>query len=234
MIDCVHKETLMMEIIEVHARFTLTEILTSCQSHAQVIIGDPGGCDSSVDIQTIGTQTILPVALDKLDAITPLLTPLDHSLLLQPLAYCSQFSNNEYGPSLGFVGAVGPLLESGGQFSPDLLLCNTSSLVSRELGHGARPFITQHGTYSEGQISSGCSANCNQHFPLPIMQSNQGKVKCTWPGCTRFVKHGGLTRHVNETHRQKIQGYLRQLWQGVHTSISEEETCLPGQNVAEI
>jgi hypothetical protein len=108
----------MMEIIEVHARFTLTEILTSCQSHAQVIIGDPGGCDSSVDIQTIGTQTILPVALDKLDAITPLLTPLDHSLLLQPLAYCSQFSNNEYGPSLGFVGAVGPLLESGGQFSP--------------------------------------------------------------------------------------------------------------------
>lgn len=193
-----------MDIIEVRARFS--ELLVSFQSHAQVTIGDPGGLASSVDIQTIGNdepQTIIPVALDKLDAITPLLTPLDHSLLLQPLALCGQFSDNEYGPSLGYVGVAGPLPEPGGQLSQGLLLCDTSDLVSYEVG--AQPVITQHDTYSEGQTSSGCSARCDQHFPLPIMQSNKGKVKCTWPGCTRFVKNGSLTRHVNETHRRKFK-----------------------------
>jgi hypothetical protein len=107
-----------MEMIEVHAHFT--ELFASCQSHAQVTIGDPGGLTSSVDIQTIGNdepQTIMPVALDKLDAITPSLTPLDRSLLLQPLALCGQFSGNEYGPSLGYVGVAGPLPEPGGQLS---------------------------------------------------------------------------------------------------------------------
>lgn len=203
MIDCVHKETLKTEIIEVRARFT--ELLASCQSHAQVTIGDPGGLDSSVDIFPIGNdepQTIMPVALDNLDTI-PLSTPLDRSLLLQPLALCGQFSDNEYGPSLGLVGVAGSLPEPGGQLSQGLLLCDTSGLVSHE--DGAQPVITQHDTYSEGRTSSGCSARCGQPFPLPIMQSNQGKVKCTWPGCTRFVKNGSLARHLNEIHRRKIK-----------------------------
>lgn len=117
MIDCVHKETLRMEIIEVHARFT--ELLASCQSYAQVTIGDLGGLDSSVDIFSIGNdepQTIMPVALNNLNT-TPLLTPLDRSLLLQPLALCGQFSDNEYSPSLGFVRVVGSLPEPGSQLS---------------------------------------------------------------------------------------------------------------------
>ncbi|KAG2348201.1 hypothetical protein BDR05DRAFT_995642 [Suillus weaverae] len=169
-------------------------------------MGDSGRWDGFDDIQIIGDDelpTITPVALDKLGTINSLLTPLDHFLLIQPLALYDQFSDQEYGPPLKSVGVTGPLPEPGGQLSQDLLLFDTSGLASIELG--AQPFLTQHGTYSEGQTLSGCSARRDQRLPRSIVRNSQGKVKCTWPGCSRFVKKGNLTRHMNETHWRKIK-----------------------------
>ncbi|KAG2363084.1 hypothetical protein BDR07DRAFT_1609057 [Suillus spraguei] len=187
MIDYVHEETLRLEIMEVHARFT--ELLASCQS--QVTIEDSSGWDSSVDIQAIsrdGTQTITPVVLDEPGAITPLFTPPNHFLLLE---------------SLGSVRVMGPPPEPGGQLSQDLLLRNASGLISHELS--VQPFLTQHSTYSEEHIPPGCSARRDQRLPSSIMQSSQEKMKCAWYGCWKFVKKGNLTRHVNEIHLRKIK-----------------------------
>ncbi|KAG1884612.1 hypothetical protein F4604DRAFT_1919057 [Suillus subluteus] len=98
--------------------------------------------------------------------------------------------------------------------SQDLLPCDTSSLVSHELG--AQPLLTQNGTYPEGQILPGCSARRDQvqQLPLPIVQSSQHKVKCTWHGCSTSVKKGNLTCHVNETHWRKIKAFCADCGKG--------------------
>ncbi|KAG2112746.1 hypothetical protein BD769DRAFT_1391865 [Suillus cothurnatus] len=58
------------------------------------------------------------------------------------------------------------------------------TFVNYELG--AQPFLPQHHTYSEGKGS-------------------QDRVKCIWPGCSKFVRKENHTRHVNETHLRKIK-----------------------------
>ncbi|KAG1749445.1 hypothetical protein EDB19DRAFT_1904546 [Suillus lakei] len=150
-------------------------------------------------------QTITPSALDELNAVSPLLTPLELPILPELLAFRGQLSDQYYRP-LESARVMGPLPEDVdppfGQLPQDLLR-GTSSSMSYELS--VQPFLHQHGTYSEGRTLSGSSARRDQSLPSPIVQCSQDKVKCTWPGCSKFVKKDNRTRHVNETHLRKVK-----------------------------
>ncbi|KAG0701089.1 hypothetical protein DFH29DRAFT_1080326 [Suillus ampliporus] len=178
--DYVHKEILRLEILEIRTR--ITELLSSCQS--DVTMENSGTWDSSIDLRAIvddEPQIISTVALDKLNAISLLLTPSDTFLLPQPPALHGQLSDREYGP-LESVEVTGSLPEgadrSVDQLCQDLLLGGTSSVVSHE--PGAQPFLPQHGMYSEGHA-------LYQQPPLPIVQGGQDKAVCA--GCGK-----GFTR----------------------------------------
>ncbi|KAG2126519.1 hypothetical protein DEU56DRAFT_959513 [Suillus clintonianus] len=179
------------EIIEI--RTLITELLAGVQS--EVTVTESGTLDDSAYLRAIvgdDPKTIAPFALDELDDISPLL----------PLALHGQFSDQGYGP-LESVGDMGSLLEDA---DPPFSQCSqdrdTAGFISHKLG--AKSFLHQHDMYPEGQTLSGSSSTHDQRFPPPIVQISH-KVKCTWPGCTRFLKKDGLTRHVNETHRRKVK-----------------------------
>jgi hypothetical protein len=70
---------------------------------------------------------------------------------------------------------------------------------------GVEPSSSQHGTCSEGQALSGTSTSFHQELREPVVQCDQEKVKCTWPGCPSVVVKNGYTRHVNETHLRKVK-----------------------------
>lgn len=82
----------------------------------------------------------------------------------------------------------------------DVSLCDTSSY---ELD--VQPFVPQDSIYSEGKTSSGLLSRLSQRLPPPVMQDSQDKVKCTWPGCLKFVRKDSRTRHVNEIHLRKVK-----------------------------
>ncbi|KAG1728717.1 uncharacterized protein EDB91DRAFT_1313361 [Suillus paluster] len=186
-IDCVRNE-----MLELQARIAE---LTSCQSG--VAVGDSGVCNDSANMQIIFDDEPQTIALDQLNAVSPLSTLLDLFLLSQPALH-GQFMEQEYGP-LGSVGVTGSLSEHAnppvGQLPQDMVLHGISSSVG-----GEQPFLPQHDTYSEGQTLFDSSEPL-----LPNAQGSQDKVKCTWPGCSRFVKKENRTRHVNEMHRRKVK-----------------------------
>ncbi|KAG0701423.1 hypothetical protein DFH29DRAFT_569368 [Suillus ampliporus] len=197
-IICVYRE-----ILEIRTR--ITELLASCQP--EVAVGDSVWNDS-VDFQVIvdeGLQAIAPVACDELDAISLSLTLPELFLLPQPPVLHGQLSDQEYRP-LESVGVTGSLSEGAdslvGQVSQEIVHWGSSSFVGHQLG--AHPFLPQP-TFSEGQALSDTSVRRNQQPPLPVVQGNQEKVKCTWPGCSKFVTKDNRTRHVNETHLRKVK-----------------------------
>ncbi|KAG2126518.1 hypothetical protein DEU56DRAFT_822267 [Suillus clintonianus] len=175
-------------------------------------------------------QAIVAVVLDRFNAMLPLLsTPLDLLPLPQPPALHGRLSDEECGPSES-AGGIGLLPEATYppahyNCSPDLLLCGTSGFVSQELG--AQPFLPHHGTYSEGQTLSGPSSRRDQLFPLPIAQGSQDQVKCTWPGCLRFVKKDSRTRHVNETHLRKVKAVCASCGKGFARLYMKKDHICP-------
>ncbi|KAG1884665.1 hypothetical protein F4604DRAFT_1952307 [Suillus subluteus] len=187
------------EVLEIRTR--ITELLEIVQSEATVT--DSGTRDSSAYLQAIFAdepQNIATVAPDEPNTISPLLTTLDIFGLPQPLT--NGLSDQERGP-LESVGVMGWLPEDTDPMTyqriPDVLLCDTSGCVSYKLG--AQSFPPEDGTYSERKTLPGSLPRLS---PLPIVQGSQDKIKCTWPGCSKFVKKESRTRHVNETHLRKV------------------------------
>lgn len=94
--DCVYKE-----FLEIRTR--ITELLVTGQSEITTVGGE-GTLDSDMDSQAIVNdepQTIVPPAFNELNAVLPLLTPQEFSVLAEPPAFQGQFSDLKYGP-LGF------------------------------------------------------------------------------------------------------------------------------------
>ncbi|KAG2111756.1 hypothetical protein DEU56DRAFT_211646 [Suillus clintonianus] len=184
-------------------RTHITELLASVQS--EVTMPESGIPDNSAYPQSVvgdEPQTIASFALDELNDISPLLTSLGLPLLPKSLAFHGQLSDQWYGP-FNSVGDMGSLPEDAdppfGQRSQDR---DTAGFISHQFG--AQSFPHQHDIYPEGQTFPGSSSIHDQQLPLPIVQVSH-KVKCTWPGCTRFLQKDSLTRHVNETHRRKVK-----------------------------
>ncbi|KAG0708563.1 hypothetical protein DFH29DRAFT_993985 [Suillus ampliporus] len=193
------------EILDIRIR--ITEILTSCQS--EVVTGNVGAWDSSIDLQAFfgdEPQTITPIALNKLDAISLLPLPPDLSLLSQPLPFQhlqGQLSDQEYGPPSQERTEITNALSEGvdlptGQLSQDLL---PSDCADYELGtHPFQKFILP---CTEGQTLSDPSTSRQQQLYLPVVRDSEEKVKCMWSGCSSVVKN--YTRHVNEIHLRQFR-----------------------------
>ncbi|KAG2753151.1 hypothetical protein P692DRAFT_20829638 [Suillus brevipes Sb2] len=83
--------------------------------------------------------------------------------------------------------------------------------------------------YSEGETLPGSSSRLDQQLPHPIEEGTRDKVQCTWPGCSKLVKKGSRTRHVNETHLRKVKtvcagcgkGFTRSYMKKYHTCLTE-------------
>ncbi|KAG1842303.1 hypothetical protein C8R48DRAFT_737816 [Suillus tomentosus] len=193
-LDCVCKE--MLEI-----RIRLTELLvTQCQ--AEIIMRDEGTSDNGIDFQAIiddsEPQTIVPLAtLDELNAVSPSLTPSDLPVLAESQTFQGQPSTLEYGP-LGFTSTLPEGLPIS-RLPQDLLLSGSYRL----------DFSPQYDTYFYRKMmsESESSASCDQQssHPIQVALADQDKVKCTWSGCSKALKKGSLTRHINETHRRKVK-----------------------------
>ncbi|KAG2108049.1 uncharacterized protein F5147DRAFT_181374 [Suillus discolor] len=189
------------EILELHTR--ITELVT-CQS--EITMGVEGTLDNDIDSQAIidgsESQTILPLAtLDELNGVSPSLTPPDLSILVESLAFQGQLSDIEYGP----VGFASPLPPEGLPISglpQDLFLTGSYRLDVPD-------FLSQYDTYFDGKMmsESESSASRDQQSSdrIQVAQADQDKVKCIWSGCSKALKKGSLTRHINETHRRKVK-----------------------------
>ncbi|KAG0701418.1 hypothetical protein DFH29DRAFT_1000277 [Suillus ampliporus] len=217
-IICIYRE-----ILEIRTR--ITGLLASCQP--EVAVGDLVW-NNSVNLQVIvdeGPQAIAPVACDERDAISLSLTLPEHFLLPQPPVLHGQLSDQEYRP-LESVGVTGSLSEGAdpliGQVSQEILHCGSSSFVGYQLG--AHPFLPQH-TFSEGQTSSDSSVRHNQQLPLPVVRGSQEKVKCIWPGCSKFVTKDSRTRHVNETHLRKVKAACAGCGKGFARPYMKDHIC---------
>ncbi|KAG1728722.1 uncharacterized protein EDB91DRAFT_1160865 [Suillus paluster] len=104
--DHVHKEILGLEILEIRAR--MTELLARCEPEDAV--GNSSAWDGNIDLQAIvddEPQTIVPVALYELNAISPLLTPSGVFYLPHPQVLQGQFPDPEYSP----IESIGNLPE---------------------------------------------------------------------------------------------------------------------------
>ncbi|OJA18448.1 hypothetical protein AZE42_05808 [Rhizopogon vesiculosus] len=180
-------------------RICLAEILANRRSEATML--NEGPCKyHNTDLQTTsGVKPQTPIALD--EAMS--LSSTDFSIPLLPSTLW-QSQSQEYGhlsqESVGITST--PAL---GQLFPDFSSFSTSGSASYELG--AQPFHSsepQHGTRAE-QIVYGPSTSRHQEPRAPIAQGSQKKVKCSWPGCSRFMTKDSFTRHVNETHLRKVK-----------------------------
>ncbi|KAJ8580372.1 kinase-like protein [Rhizopogon salebrosus TDB-379] len=60
---------------------------------------------------------------------------------------------------------------------------DTSGSIRSELGTQPFDLLPQHGTFSEGQTSSG-SLTPN----LSVLSAHRERVQCTWPGCSVVIK----------------------------------------------
>ncbi|KAG2096353.1 uncharacterized protein F5147DRAFT_763570 [Suillus discolor] len=193
--DCVYKE-----FLEIRTR--ITELLVTGQSEITTVEGD-GTLDSSVDFQAIVSgepQTVVPLAFDELNAVSPSLTPPELSVSAEPLAFQGQFSDLKYGPlEFGIITLAEGL--SIGTIPQDVLLNGTPGVIS--YGLGVPGFLSQYDTDSDRKTLSESSTS--RDLRLPIAQGSQHKVNCIWPGCSRAIKKDNLTRHVNEVHRRKVK-----------------------------
>ncbi|KAG2139129.1 uncharacterized protein EDB93DRAFT_1330347 [Suillus bovinus] len=191
------------EFLEIRTR--ITELLVTCQS--DVIMGDDSTLDSNVDFQAIikdGPQTILPLALDEPDAVSPSVNPPELSILAESPAFFGQLSDLE--PEYGALGYTSTLAEGApvGELPQDMMHSGTSGIVN--YGLGVYEFLPQHSTYSaDGKMSSESSVRRDPQPPPPIAQAGLDKVKCTWHGCSRTLKKNCMTRHVNEMHLRKVK-----------------------------
>ncbi|KAJ8587744.1 hypothetical protein M405DRAFT_821047, partial [Rhizopogon salebrosus TDB-379] len=87
------------------------------------------------------------------------------------------------------------------------------------------PSEPQHGTCP--QTTSGSSIS-HQESHVPVAQGDQESVKCTWSGCSRVVKKGSYTRHVNETHLRKAKAVCARcgrVFLRTYTRNNHELTC---------
>ncbi|KAG1807558.1 hypothetical protein EV424DRAFT_233219 [Suillus variegatus] len=193
-VDCVYKE-------EQELRAAVTELVT-CQSN--ITMEDESTLDNSVDFQAMiydsNPQTIMPLALDELNAISPSLTPPDLSVLAESQAIQGQPSNLEYGP-LGFTSTLPEGLPIS-RLSQDLLLAGSYRLDVPD-------FLPQCDIYFDGKMmsesESSASHDQQSSHPIQVAKAGQDKVKCTWPGCSKALRKDSLTRHINETHRRKVK-----------------------------
>ncbi|KAG1851795.1 hypothetical protein C8R48DRAFT_676382 [Suillus tomentosus] len=197
--DCVYKE-----FLEIRAR--ITELLITVQSEITTVGGE-GTLDSDMDSRAIVNdepQIIVPLAFNELNAVLPLLTPQEFSVLAEPPAFQGQFSDLKYGP-LGFGTSTLPEGLSIGTIPQNLLPDGSPGVVS--YGLGVLGGLPQYDTYSGGKTLSESSTSHDQQPCLPIAQDSLShyKVKCIWPECSRAVKKDNLTRHVNEVHRRKVK-----------------------------
>ncbi|KAG1815827.1 hypothetical protein EV424DRAFT_1627792 [Suillus variegatus] len=191
--DCVYKE-----FLEIRTR--ITELLVTGQSEITTVGGE-GTLDSDMDSQAIVNdepQTIVPLAFNELNAVLPLLTPQEFSVLAEPPAFQGQFSDLKYGP-LGFGTSTLP----EGTIPQNLLPDGNPGVVS--YGLGVLGLLPQYDTYSDRKTLSESSTSRDQQLRLSIAQGSQHKVNCIWPECSRAVKKDSLTRHVNEVHRHKVK-----------------------------
>ncbi|KAG2066354.1 hypothetical protein BDR04DRAFT_1121206 [Suillus decipiens] len=203
------------EMLEI--RTCITELLDNVQSEVTVI--NSGRRDSSAYHQKIFDDEHQNVATIAPDELNTLLTTLSN--LPQPLAL-SGLSDQEYGP-LESDEVMGSLQEDTDamicQRPPDAFLCNTSSHVIYEL----QPFVPQDGMSFEEKTISGSSSTLKQRLPPPIVQEIEDKVKCTWPGCSKFVKKESRTRHVNETHLRKVKTVCASCGKGFTRSYMKKD-----------
>ncbi|KAG1853495.1 hypothetical protein DFJ58DRAFT_728249 [Suillus subalutaceus] len=185
------------ETLEIRTR--ITKLRDSVQSEATVMDSASSTYPQAIFYEP---QNIATVAPDEPNVMLPLLSMPDLFGLPQPLAY-GRLPDQEYGP-LEYAGVMGSLPEDTNpmicQRSSDVLL---SGFVSYE--PGAQPFPPHDGMYSEGNTMLGSSSRLDPRPPLPIVQGSPDKVKCTWPGCSKFVKKESRARHVNETHLRKVK-----------------------------
>ncbi|KAG1800488.1 hypothetical protein EV424DRAFT_1545725 [Suillus variegatus] len=190
-VDCVYKE-----IQELRAELVI------CQSH--VAMEDESTLDNSVDFQAMiydsDPQTIMPLALDELNAVSPSLTPPDLFVLAESQAFQGQPSNLEYGP-LGFTSTLPEGLPIS-RLPQDLLTSGSDRL-------DAPDFLPQYDTYFDEKTTSESESSANRDqqpcLPIQVAQAGKDRVKCTWSGCSRTLKKDSLTRHVNEMHRRKVK-----------------------------
>lgn len=97
--DCVYKE-----IVEIRTR--ITELLVTCQS--DISMRDEGTLDSSLGFQAIindEPQAIVPLAFNKINAVSPLMTPQELSNSEESLAFRGQLTDLECGP-LGLTSTL--------------------------------------------------------------------------------------------------------------------------------
>ncbi|OAX34268.1 hypothetical protein K503DRAFT_774724, partial [Rhizopogon vinicolor AM-OR11-026] len=72
-----------------------------------------------------------------------------------------------------------------------------------------------------------CDPSTSRH-QVPIAQGGQEKVKCAWPGCSRFMTKDSFTRHVNETHLRKVKAVCARCERGfprTYMKTNHELTC---------
>lgn len=94
------------EMLEMRTR--VTELLVTSQS--EITMGDQGTLDNGVDFAIIDDSeplSILPLALDELNAVSPSLTPPDLSISAESLVFQGRLSDPEYG-ALGLASAFPP------------------------------------------------------------------------------------------------------------------------------
>ncbi|KAG2108055.1 uncharacterized protein F5147DRAFT_181567 [Suillus discolor] len=190
-VDCVYKEVQ-------ESRALMTELVT-CQSN--ITMEDESTLDNSVDFQAMiydsDPQTIMPLALDELNAISPSLTSPDLSVLAESQAFQGQPSNLEY----GFTSTLPESLPIS-RLSQDLLLTGSYRLDVPD-------FSPQYDTYFDGKMmsesESSASRDQQSSHPIQVAKADQVKVKCTWPGCSKALRKDSLARHINETHRRKVK-----------------------------
>ncbi|KAG2112742.1 hypothetical protein BD769DRAFT_56606 [Suillus cothurnatus] len=193
------------EMLEIRTCFM--ELLDNVQAEATVIDSATG--DYSAYLQETFSdepQNIATVAPDEPNAMSPPLTVLDVLDLPQPLANDGLLDQG-YGSSRS-VGVMGSLPED----TNPMIFQRSPDCVNYELGE--QTFVPQHGPRSEGETLPGSSSRLDPQSSLPTVQGNQDKVKCTWPGCSKFVKKWSRTRHVNETHLQKVRAVCESCGRG--------------------
>jgi hypothetical protein len=89
------------------------------------------------------------------------------------------------------------------------------------------PSAPQHDMCPEWQTLFGSSIS-HQESRVPVAQGDQEYAKCTSSGCSRVVKKGSYTRHVNETHLRKVKAVCARCGRAflrTYMKKSHELTC---------
>ncbi|KAJ8580210.1 kinase-like protein [Rhizopogon salebrosus TDB-379] len=116
------------------------------------------------------------------------------SSLIGPIGFWESFADPFTQESIKVTSTLSEVAYA----SLDQHFTDFSGSVRSELGTQPFDLLPQHGTFSEGQTSSGSLTPY-----LSVLSAHRGGVQCTWPGCSSVIRKASFIRHVNETHRRR-------------------------------